>query len=108
MNKLKIQQFSFSLEIMKKLFNRLGSEREKELQEITNELNNHIQFYKLDTGLRRAHFFAQILQETGENLSTQEGFRHSAQNLKKTFSRKKFIPSKNFFKSSQVNWTACK
>ncbi len=94
MNKLKIQQFSFSLEIMKKLFNRLGSEREKELQEITNELNNHIQFYKLDTGLRRAHFFAQILQETGENLSTQEGFRHSAQNLKKTFSYFRRNPEK--------------
>uniref|UniRef100_UPI0005FA18B1 glycoside hydrolase family 19 protein n=1 Tax=Vibrio neptunius TaxID=170651 RepID=UPI0005FA18B1 len=55
------------------------------LQGIVDELNDHIEFYKLDTPLRRTHFFAQIMQETGSWLSIKESFRYSFSGLTNTF-----------------------
>lgn len=68
--------FVFTLEIMKALYPKLGASRDSDLQTIADEFNEHIDFYKLDTPLRRTHFFAQILEETGENLIIEEDFSY--------------------------------
>jgi predicted chitinase len=44
-----------------------------------------LQFFRLDTPLRRTHFFAQILQETGGALAYSEGFYYSVDGLKTHF-----------------------
>jgi predicted chitinase len=79
------KSFKFTLEIMRKLYPILSSEQNKDLQEIADELNSHIDFYKLDTHLRRAHFFAQILQETGPKLRIEEVFAYRQSTLIKKF-----------------------
>jgi predicted chitinase len=78
--------FKFTLEIMKRLFPDVAETREDDLQAIADELSAHIKFYKLDTSLRREHFFAQVMQETGQSLSVEEGFVWKASALKSTFS----------------------
>ncbi|VVP81540.1 hypothetical protein PS934_00759 [Pseudomonas fluorescens] len=77
--------FVFTLEIMKKIYRTLGAARYGDLQEIADELNANIAFYKLDTPLRRAHFFAQILQETGEQLAVEESFAYKSDDLIRLF-----------------------
>lgn len=77
--------FRFTLDIMKQLYPALPTARHPELQEIANEINNHIYFYKLDTPLRRAHFFAQILQETGPKLRTEEDLTYRVSGLTAKF-----------------------
>jgi predicted chitinase len=78
--------FKFTLEIMKRLFPDVADSRVDDLQAIADELNAHINFYKLDTSLRREHFFAQVMQETGKSLSVEEGFVWKASSLKTSFS----------------------
>jgi predicted chitinase len=78
--------FTFSLEAMIKLYPGLDSNRHRDLTTIADELNANINFYKLDTPLRRAHFFAQILEETGEGLSVTEDLTYSADALTALFS----------------------
>ena len=73
--------FSFTLNVMRAIYPDLGSDRNSDLLEIASELNDHLVFYKLDTPCRRTHFFAQILQETGPHLSTEEGFIYKASSL---------------------------
>lgn len=73
--------FKFTLETMKQLYPDLPPTRHAELKEIANEINDHIYFYKLDTPLRRAHFFAQILQETGPKLRTEEDLTYRVSGL---------------------------
>lgn len=73
--------FSFTLDVMRAIYLDLGSDRNSDLLEIASELNDHLVFYKLDTPCRRTHFFAQILQETGPHLSTEEGFIYKASSL---------------------------
>ena len=56
------------------------------LQAIADELNAHIDFYQLDTPLRRTHFFAQVMQEAGRQLTVEEGFVWKASSLIAKFS----------------------
>ncbi|BCG27722.1 hypothetical protein TUM18999_59130 [Pseudomonas tohonis] len=84
--------FSFTLEVMRKLYPALGAERYKDLQDIAEELNSHLVFYKLDTHLRRAHFFAQILQETGLSLRVEEDLSYRVSALISKFSYFKSNP----------------
>jgi predicted chitinase len=68
---------------------RLGDD----LQAIADELNSHLRFYQLDTSLRREHFFAQVMQETGQSLSVEEGFVWKASALKSKFSYLRASPT---------------
>jgi predicted chitinase len=77
--------FSFTLDVMMAVYPDLGSDRNNDLLEIAAELNRYISLYKLDTPLRRTHFFAQILQETGPQLSVEEGFIYKAESLTQMF-----------------------
>ena len=79
------RSFKFTLAIMKRIYPALISTRDCELTEIANELNSHLSLYKLDTALRRTHFFAQILQETGPQLRVEEGFMYKAESLIQIF-----------------------
>ncbi|WP_425496145.1 glycoside hydrolase family 19 protein, partial [Paraburkholderia solisilvae] len=63
--------FHFTLPMMKQLF---PGARPEDLQGVADELNAHIEFYKLDSPLRRAHFFAQVMQEVGPSFRLEEGF----------------------------------
>lgn len=42
------------------------------LENVAEELNANLEKYKLDTPLRRAHFFAQVRQEAGASLSPKQ------------------------------------
>lgn len=86
--------FTFNLEIMKQIYQGLGGARDGDLREIAGELNAHLDFYRLETPLRRAHFFAQIFQETGPNLTLEEDFSYAATSLVEIFSYFKSNPSK--------------
>lgn len=60
------------------------------LKPIMDELNINIVEYKLDTSLRKAHFFAQIMQEIGPSFTPGEDLRYRPKNLKKFSYYKKF------------------
>lgn len=79
------RDFKFTLEMLQEVYPRVKNSKIEFLRGVVNELNAHVEFYKLDTPLRRAHFFAQIMQETGSNLSTEELFRYSFRGLVLTF-----------------------
>jgi predicted chitinase len=74
-------RFKFSLKVMRSIYPELSEGRYGDLQKIADELNANIDFFKLDTPLRRTHFFAQIQQETGVNLSVDEDFGYKADAL---------------------------
>ncbi|WP_175650482.1 glycoside hydrolase family 19 protein [Pseudomonas sp. Marseille-P9899] len=80
-----VQHFSFNLALMKRMFSGVGDNRHGDLLAIAHELNAHLDFYKLDTPLRRSHFFAQILQETSDRLIVEESFAYRSSSLPKTF-----------------------
>ena len=84
--------FLFTLDIMKILYPKLDVSRNSDLQAIADELNEYLDFYKLDTLLRRTHFFAQILEETGETLKVEENFSYKASALVSLFSYFKVHP----------------
>lgn len=67
--------FTFTLDVMKRIYTNFqgNNYKDNELQGIADELNEHIEFYQLGTPLKRTHFFAQILQETGPDLNVIEG-----------------------------------
>ena len=46
--------------------------RESKMQPILDELNANLVNYKLDTNLRKAHFFAQVMQEVGPTFKLRE------------------------------------
>jgi len=79
---------------MKQIFSSCGANRHDDLQGIANELNACLTIYQLDTPLRRAHFFAQVLQETNIDLQLQERFRYSAERLPTVFGYFKKNPEK--------------
>ncbi|MFW8648257.1 hypothetical protein [Vibrio diabolicus] len=64
--------FKFTLEMLQEVYPEVKDSKRDVLQGIVNELNDHMLFYKLDTPLRRTHFFAQLMQETGESLNMAE------------------------------------
>jgi predicted chitinase len=75
------KQFIFTLEMMQRIYPNVASSKIEQLQKIADELNAHIDFYRLDTPLRRTHFFAQVMQETGATCSIEEGFVWRASSL---------------------------
>ncbi|MFM0550047.1 chitinase [Paraburkholderia sediminicola] len=76
-------KFQFTLAMMQRLFPHADRDV---LQDVSDELNAHLDAYKLDTPLRRTHFFAQVMQETGPSLSREEGFVWKAGSLISSFS----------------------
>ncbi|MEK6425317.1 MAG: hypothetical protein V4801_37550 [Burkholderia gladioli] len=84
-----IAEFRFTLRMMEVVFPQAAT---ADIQSLIDELNSHIEFYKLDTPLRRAHFFAQVMQEAGGALCLEEGFVWKASSLIKTFSYFKANP----------------
>lgn len=54
---------------LKKIF---PAAEESYLGQVADELNTDLEKYKLDTTLRRAHFFAQVRQEAGAKLSPKQ------------------------------------
>ena len=76
-------KFQFTLAMMQRLFPQANRDA---LQGVADELNAHLDTYKLDTPLRRTHFFAQVMQETGSSLSREEGFIWKASSLIGSFS----------------------
>lgn len=59
----------------REVLNRLGL--------VKDELNRDLPGYKLDTPIRRAHFFAQVRQEAGPNFRFVESLNYSADRLKR-------------------------
>lgn len=54
------------------------------LDKVASELNTDLSKYGLDTALRKAHFFAQVMQEAGAALESQtEGLNYSPKALMK-------------------------
>ncbi|MGF6260797.1 putative chitinase [Paraburkholderia youngii] len=62
--------FQFTREMMRHIF---PSADAATLEVVIDELNNSIDLFKLDTSLRREHFFAQILREAGPSLFVHNG-----------------------------------
>ena len=57
------------------------------LAQVANELNTDLPAYGLDSGLRQAHFFAQVMQEAGPGLEAQvESLNYSPNALETQFS----------------------
>lgn len=75
--------FRFTSAMLLRLF---PSGNKEALQEVADELNAHLEAYELDTPLRRSHFFAQVMQETGSSLTREEGFFWRASSLIGSFS----------------------
>ncbi|WP_237179626.1 glycoside hydrolase family 19 protein [Paraburkholderia sacchari] len=71
-------EFQFTLQMMKRIFTEAS---DSSLLDIVDELNAHLSFFKLDTSLRRTHFFAQVMQETGSKLKLEEDFTYRASAL---------------------------
>lgn len=70
-------------EQLKKIF---PAAKEDYLQKIADELNKDLVKFKLDTPIRRAHFFGQTRQETGPGAKGDaESFNYNADGLIKTF-----------------------
>lgn len=66
--------------------NKGGAPTDAHLQAVADELNADLVKYKLDTAIRRAHFFGQIKREAGPTLSgAAESFDYSPDGLKVTF-----------------------
>lgn len=62
--------FQFTLEMMQHIFPSVSTAT---AQAVIDELNPHIELFKLDTELRREHFFAQIRREAGPSLAIHNG-----------------------------------
>jgi predicted chitinase len=74
-----IAVFQFTLPMLQHIFPGAST---SDLQEAANELNAHIKLFKLDTALRREHFFAQVLDEVSVNFSIQhESLNYSSSAL---------------------------
>ncbi|MGH8086371.1 MAG: glycoside hydrolase family 19 protein [Lysobacter sp.] len=67
--------FAFTLEMLEFIYPGISHSL---LQEIVDELNRDIAMVKLDTSLRRCHFFAQVMQETGASFRIEENLNYRA------------------------------
>ncbi|VWC14317.1 glycoside hydrolase family 19 protein [Burkholderia lata] len=76
-------KFQFTVAMMRRIF---PGAQDEILQGVVAELNSHIEVYKLNSSLRRSHFFAQVRQETGASLTLEEGFVWRAESLIENFS----------------------
>ncbi|WP_443192195.1 hypothetical protein [Pseudomonas indica] len=82
-------QISITPSMLKKVFEGLHETSDKDdlLIEISSQINENAERYKLNTPLRLSHFFAQVRQEIGNTCNTLEtDFTYSSANLKKLFS----------------------
>ncbi|WP_425496134.1 glycoside hydrolase family 19 protein, partial [Paraburkholderia solisilvae] len=59
-------RFQFTVSMLQHLFPNASA---NVLRDVVDELNAHIDLYRLDSALRREHFFAQVKQEVGVDLS---------------------------------------
>lgn len=74
---------SITLEQLKKVFPRAA---DSYLTQVATELNTDLAKYGLNTQLRKAHFFAQVRQESGAGLDAKvENMNYSPEGLKSTF-----------------------
>jgi predicted chitinase len=78
-------KFCITVDMLKQIFTSVSNNRRDLLQFIVNDINVHMNKYKLDTPLRLSHFFAQIRQEVGLSLQTEENFTYSVSGLKTTY-----------------------
>ncbi|MGF6644020.1 glycoside hydrolase family 19 protein [Paraburkholderia sp. GAS82] len=62
--------FRFTLEMVQHIF---PTATVATLQVVIDELNTNIELFKLDTSLRREHFFAQVRREAGPSLAVHDG-----------------------------------
>lgn len=72
---------------LRKIFpkNKGGKPTDAHLQAIADELNTDLAKYKLDTPIRRAHFFGQIKRESPLLSGAAESFNHTMEGLINTF-----------------------
>lgn len=69
---------------LRKIFTDSALATDAHLQSVADELNPHLAVFKLDTPLRRAHFFAQIKGETGNGMQPKrESWEYSPATLKR-------------------------
>ena len=69
---------------LRKIFTDSALATDAHLQSVADELNPHLAVFKLDTPLRRAHFFAQIKGETGNSMQPKrESWVYSPETLLK-------------------------
>ena len=54
---------------------------QSKMRPILDELNANLTDYKLDTNLRKAHFFAQVMQEVGPHFKLREDLHYGAKAL---------------------------
>ncbi|OCG44008.1 hypothetical protein A9G34_07520 [Gilliamella sp. Choc4-2] len=80
-----IPKFCITVDMLKQIFTYVSNNRLDLLQFIVNDINVHMNEYRLNTPLRLSHFFAQIRQEVGSSLKTEENFTYSVSGLKTTY-----------------------
>lgn len=82
-------------EQLRKIFpkNKGGAPSDVHLQEVADELNKDLPKYKLDTPIRRAHFFGQIKRESPQLSGEAESLSYTPAGLKGTFGYYKKHPA---------------
>lgn len=88
------KNFCFTLEMFQYLYPRAAQQKAADFLKLADELNSNIEKYKLDTPLRRSHFFAQVMQETGPYFTIEEGFVWKSSALIESFSYFRKNPQK--------------
>jgi len=66
-----------TLDNMTKMWPTVAKSKQSELQAFADEINSNLARYKLDTPLRKAHFFAQVMQELGPNFNPMESLNYA-------------------------------
>lgn len=69
---------------MKKIWPTKSQDVQARIKSVIDELNKDLSGYKLDTPLRRAHFFAQVREEAGSTFRFIESLDYSAERLIRT------------------------
>jgi predicted chitinase len=73
-----------TLEQLRKIFTNPKQASNSYLQQVANEVNSDLAKYKLDTPIRKAHFFSQIKGETGQSMKPKkENWEYSPSTLQK-------------------------
>ncbi|MDE2442073.1 MAG: hypothetical protein KGP14_13700, partial [Betaproteobacteria bacterium] len=82
-------------EQLRKIFpkNKGGIPTDAHLQEVADELNSDLPKYKLDTPIRRAHFFGQIKRESPQLSGSAESLNYTPAGLIATFGYYKKFPA---------------